>query len=133
LFLASLVLNDALPLVAGLCGFVVARLLLDTLFPGHFFILANSSATTRAQPKSSTRATKNQACAQERRSGLSCFLSAKDTSMITLHYQPGRRILRPREIMYRRPRAFDDPGAEQLDDWMAACPEADTPYPAASP
>jgi hypothetical protein len=35
--------------------------------------------------------------------------------------------------MYRRPRAFDDPGAEQFDDWMAACPGADTPYPAAPP
>ena len=51
--------------------------------------------------------------------------------MIAQHHQPGRRTLRPREIRYRRPRAFDDP-AEQFDEWMAACPEADTPYPAAS-
>jgi hypothetical protein len=57
----------------------------------------------------------------------------KDTTMIALHYRPGRRELRRRETTYRRPRAFDDPGAEQFDDWMAACPEADTPYPAASP
>jgi gentisate 1,2-dioxygenase len=56
----------------------------------------------------------------------------KDTPMIALHYRPGRKALR-RETMYRRPRAFDDPGAEQFDDWMAACPGADTPHPAASP
>jgi hypothetical protein len=51
--------------------------------------------------------------------------------MIALHRQPVRRTLRPRENMYRRPRGFDDP-AEQFDEWMAACPEADAPYPAAS-
>ena len=52
--------------------------------------------------------------------------------MIALYYQPVRRTKRLREIVYRRSRAFDD-RAEQFDEWMAACPEADTPYPAASP
>lgn len=52
--------------------------------------------------------------------------------MIALYRQPRRRRLRRREILYRRPRAFDDP-AEQFDEWMAACPDADTPQSAASP
>jgi hypothetical protein len=68
---------------------------------------------------------------QERRSPLPRLLNDKGhPAMIALHHQPGRRTLRPREIRYRRPRAFDDP-AEQFDEWMAACPEADTPHPAA--
>jgi hypothetical protein len=52
--------------------------------------------------------------------------------MIALHHRPGRRTLHPREIIYRRPRAFDDAGADQLDEWMAACPGADAPNLSAS-
>src|SRR5689334_7715866 len=36
-----------------------------------------------------------------------------------------------RETLHRRSRAFDDPGADQLDEWMAACPAADAPKPSA--
>jgi hypothetical protein len=42
-----------------------------------------------------------------------------------------RGFERAREILHRRSRAFDDSGAEQWDEWMAACPAADTPKPSA--
>ena len=40
-------------------------------------------------------------------------------------YRSDRRVRRTREIRHRRSRAFDDSGADQLDEWMTACPGAD--------
>src|SRR5262245_29981989 len=49
--------------------------------------------------------------------------------MTARRYQSDRRAPRPREIRHRLLRAFDDSGADQLDEWMTACPGADTPQP----
>src|SRR5215470_17822783 len=62
LFLAALVAQDALAFgVARLGGLVVARLMPDALFPGHFLIPLCSGDSTLRRPESSYRATKNQA------------------------------------------------------------------------
>jgi hypothetical protein len=41
--------------------------------------------------------------------------------------QSDRGTERARETLHRRSRAFDDSGADQWDEWMAACPAADPP------
>ena len=39
-------------------------------------------------------------------------------------YRSDRRVLRARETLYRRSRAFDS-ATDELDEWMVACPQAD--------
>ena len=46
--------------------------------------------------------------------------------MTARRYRSDRRVRRRREIRHGRSRAFDDSGADQLDEWMTACPGADT-------
>ena len=41
--------------------------------------------------------------------------------------QSDRETERARETLHRRSRAFDDSGADQWDEWMAACPATDAP------
>ena len=53
----------------------------------------------------------------------------EDSLMTARRYQSDRGAPRPREIRHRLPRAFDDSGVDQLDEWMTACPGADTPQP----
>jgi hypothetical protein len=50
--------------------------------------------------------------------------------MTIRRYRPDRRLPRAREILHRHSRAFDDAGADLLDEWMTACPAADSPKPA---
>jgi hypothetical protein len=39
-------------------------------------------------------------------------------------YRSDRRVLRTRETLHRRSRAFDS-ATDELDEWMVACPQAD--------
>jgi hypothetical protein len=46
--------------------------------------------------------------------------------MTARRYRSDPKLPRTRELTHRRSRAaFDDPGADQLDEWMAACPAAE--------
>jgi len=47
--------------------------------------------------------------------------------MTARRHRSGRRPPHTRELLHRRSRAFDDPGADLLDEWMAACPAAEAP------
>jgi hypothetical protein len=49
--------------------------------------------------------------------------------MKTRRYQPNRRVQHTRETVIRRPRPLEDPGFDELDEWMVACPAADTAQP----
>jgi len=39
-------------------------------------------------------------------------------------YRSDRRVLRARETLRQRSRAFDS-ATDELDEWMVACPQAD--------
>jgi len=42
--------------------------------------------------------------------------------MTARSYRSDGRLVRVRDVRLRRPRALDTAGADELDEWMVACP-----------
>jgi hypothetical protein len=132
LFRTALVAHDALAFrVARFRGLIVMRLVPDAIFPGHVLIPLRPRETTLKPAGKFPPRDKKSGCNGRNGGPAVPFVDQPKmrTSAMTARRYRDRGARRPREIMHRRSRAFDDPGADEFDEWMAACQPADTSQP----
>jgi len=104
----------------------------DAIFPGHVLIPLRPRETTLKPAGKFPLSDKKSGCNGRNGGPAVPFVDQPKmrTSAMTARRWRDRGARRPREIMHRRSRAFDDdPGADEFDEWMAACPPADTSQP----
>jgi hypothetical protein len=47
--------------------------------------------------------------------------------MTSRRYRTRRAVLRTRQTIFRRRLSLEEPGGDELDEWMVACPAGESP------
>jgi hypothetical protein len=49
------------------------------------------------------------------------------TAMTSRRYRTRRAVQRTRQTIFRRRLSLEEPGGDELDEWMVACPAGESP------